>query len=146
VDETSLSASRKCGVVLQPLAVFDIGLAPRNILDVVGIDQADFETFSLQHLIEGDPVNSGRFHDNRFDLASLEPLAEKDQVAGKYPEATHGTCISIFRHCHPMDIGSDVDSGSVEVHFLQLKPALGCAGFWLYLMISSAYLHSVQVR
>jgi hypothetical protein len=97
VDETSLPASRKCGVV----AVFGIGLAPRNILDVVGTDQADFETFSLQHLIEGDPVHSGRFHDNRFNLASLEPLAEEDQVAGKYPEATHGTCIPIFRHCHP---------------------------------------------
>ena len=53
------------------------------------------------------------------DLASLEPVAQRLQIAGKHSEAAHRIFIPILRHGHPMRIGSHIDSGSVEVHLLK---------------------------
>ena len=53
--------------VLQPLAILDVGFAPRHPFDMAGVDQANFQTPALQDLEKGDPVNSCRFHGHRFD-------------------------------------------------------------------------------
>ena len=44
---------------LQPLAVEDIRLAARDVLDVAGIDQVDLETAGFQDFKEGNPVDTG---------------------------------------------------------------------------------------
>jgi hypothetical protein len=53
--------------VLQPLAILDVGFAPRHPFDMAGIDQANFQTSALQDLEKGNPVNSGGFDRDRFD-------------------------------------------------------------------------------
>ena len=63
---------------LQPLAIVDVSLAPRNVLGMAGLDQANLKAVFLQHLKKRNPVNSGRFHGDRLDLAPLEPFAQGD--------------------------------------------------------------------
>jgi NAD(P)-dependent dehydrogenase (short-subunit alcohol dehydrogenase family) len=60
-----------------------------------------------------------RFHGNRLDLAFLEPPAQSNQIGGKYFEPAHRPWIPIFRHGHPIGIGSNIESGRIEVHLLQ---------------------------
>ena len=78
---------------------------------MAGVDQADLQSVSLQHLKKRNPVNSGRFHGDGLGLASLEPLAQGLQIAGQHPEAAHRILIAILRHCHPMRIESVRKSG-----------------------------------
>jgi hypothetical protein len=114
---------------LQPLAVVDVSLAPRNVLGMAGVDQANLKAVFLQHLKKRNPVNSGRFHGDRLDLAPLEPFAQGDQIASKHSETAHGIFVPILRHGHPMRIGSYIDSSSVEVHFLQKSPLSAALAF-----------------
>ena len=53
--------------VLQPLAVLDVGFAPRHPFDMAGVDQTNFQPPALQDLKKGDPVNPCGFHSDRFD-------------------------------------------------------------------------------
>jgi hypothetical protein len=111
---------------LEQLAVFDVSLAPRNVLDMAGVDQANFNAVSLQHLKKWNPVNPSRFHGDGLDLTLLKPVAQGLQIMGEYPEAAHRTLIPIRRHRYPMGAGSHIDSGSIEVHFFQ-ESALSAA-------------------
>jgi hypothetical protein len=59
--------------VLQPLAISDVGLAARHVLDMTGVDQANAKATVFQDLKERNPENPHRFHNDAFDAALLEP-------------------------------------------------------------------------
>jgi hypothetical protein len=44
--------------LLDPLAVQDVGLAPRDVLDVPGVDEHDLEAAILENLEDRDPVQA----------------------------------------------------------------------------------------
>src|SRR5919198_3459745 len=48
--------------VLNPLAIRDIALAPRRLLEVARIDQLHLEAARLEKLGDGDPKDADRFH------------------------------------------------------------------------------------
>jgi hypothetical protein len=54
-----------------------------------------------------------------LDLALLEPMAQAEQIASKYSKTPHWMLIAILGHSYPMRISSHVNSGSVEMHFLE---------------------------
>src|ERR1039458_7726500 len=85
--------------ILQPLAIGYIGLASRNILYGMGVDQQDLESSRLQDLKQRDPVDSRRLHGYGLDLARLQPGRRRVQVFREGRETPHRLRISIPRHC-----------------------------------------------
>ncbi len=64
-----------------PLAVLDIGLASRHVLDVLGVDQEDLEAV-LQQVPDRLPVNPGRFHSDMAHPFGLQPVGQFQQLLG----------------------------------------------------------------
>lgn len=60
--------------VLQPLAIGDVGLAARHVLDMTGVDQANAKATVFQNLKERNPEKTRGFHNYAFDATLLEPV------------------------------------------------------------------------
>ena len=71
--------------LLQPLTVKHIALAARQIFDMAGIDQDDFESARLQDLVRCYPVTAGALQGNCGDAALFDQLLQKAKSA-KTPE------------------------------------------------------------
>ena len=105
--------------LLDPLAVEHIALAPRNVLDVPGIDQQNFDASFLQNLIEGDPIHAGRLHRDGVDATGLQPDGQLDEFMSKAPKLSHGLLVPVFGDRHPMTPRSNVDPRCIEMNFLR---------------------------
>lgn len=66
----------------QPAGIFDIGLSARDILDVVHIDQQEFE-MTFQQIVNGVSVGSGAFQGDMSDLSLLQPVAQGEDLGGE---------------------------------------------------------------
>jgi hypothetical protein len=54
---------------VNPLAIATVRLgAPPQLVAVAGIDQDDLKPLGLEQLVQGDPVDAGRFQGDRGDL------------------------------------------------------------------------------
>ena len=67
-----------------PLAVFHLGLAPGDLLDVLGVDDADREP-RLQEVIHRLPGYARRFHGDPGHPAGGQPVGELQQIRGPGP-------------------------------------------------------------
>jgi hypothetical protein len=57
----------------QPLTFLHITLSSRHVLGAPCVHQVHFQTLSLQHIMEGNPINSRRLQHHRADATTLEP-------------------------------------------------------------------------
>lgn len=101
--------------LLQPLAVEHVAFAPRDVLDVAGIDQQDGEAARFEQFVQRDPVHAGRFHGDGVDMAGIEPVGQVVQIGGEAGKFAHRLLVSIRRHGHVVRGAADVDSGCVGV-------------------------------
>ena len=76
--------------VLQPLAIGDVGLAARHVLDMTGVDQAHPEAAVFQDLKERNPENARGLHRHAFDAALLEPIGQLLEFLGEGTEVRTG--------------------------------------------------------
>jgi len=76
--------------LLNPLTVQHVGLAPRHMLQALGIDQQHFKARRFQLLEHGYPHHPGGLHGHRLDLASFQPLDHSIQLWIKNPKLAHG--------------------------------------------------------
>jgi len=76
----------------QPLAVANIGLPPRDILYVSGIDQDDLHV-AFEHIVNGAPVDPRALHSHNWAIMLAEPVSHSDEIIGEGPE---------FLHLHPL--------------------------------------------
>jgi hypothetical protein len=65
----------------EPLGVLDVGLAARHILDVLGVDEPELEVV-LEQVVDRLPVDAGGLHRDVGDAEALEPVAQRQQLAG----------------------------------------------------------------
>src|SRR5215218_3812392 len=65
----------------EPLGVLDVGLAAGHVLDVLGVDEPELEVV-LEQVVDGLPVDAGGLHRNVRDAEPLEPVAQRQQLAG----------------------------------------------------------------
>src|SRR5271169_2845632 len=122
--------------ILQPLAIGYIGLASRNILYVVGVDQEDLEPSRLQDLKQRDPVHSRRFHGYGLDVARLQPGRRRVQVFRERQETPHRLRISIPRH-RDIDLRrSDIYTRSIQVQARQQGSSCLRVALWVTLSFS----------
>ncbi len=102
--------------VLEPLAVLDIGLPARDVLDVAGVHQADLEAPGLQELEQGDPVHARRLHRHRGDAGLLQPGRQGEEILGEGPEGANRPRLAIERDADVDLSGAHIDAGRVRVH------------------------------
>jgi hypothetical protein len=65
----------------EPLGVPDVGLATGHVLDVLGVDEPELEVV-LEQVVDRLPVDAGRLHRDVGDAEPLEPVAQRQQLAG----------------------------------------------------------------
>ena len=101
--------------VLQPLAILDVGFAPRHPFDMAGVDQTNFQTPALQDL-EGDPVDPCGFDRDCFDCTGYEPVGQGVQLLGKGGEFPHRAIVSLLGHRHIDLGGSNIDASGIGLN------------------------------
>src|ERR1017187_7061123 len=119
--------------ILQPLAIGYIGLASRNILYVMGVDQEDLESSRVQNLKQRNPVHSRRLHGYGLDLARLQPGRSRVQVFRKGRETPHRLRISIPRHSDIDLRRSDIYTCSIQVQARQQGRSCLLVALWVAL-------------
>jgi hypothetical protein len=63
------------------LRIADVGLAPWNILDVLGIDHQRLETGRFQRRVRTLPINARAFHDHQLGLQLRRPFGQCPAIA-----------------------------------------------------------------
>ena len=101
--------------LLQPLAVEHVGLGPRDVLNVPGIDQIDAETAALQQFVEWNPIYTRGFHRHRVHPACPQPVGQRLQLLGKALELPDHAFVTLRRYCHKVARGTHVDARGVRV-------------------------------
>ena len=73
----------------QPRGIADIGLASGYVLGVPRIDQNHIKPALLQNLVNGDPIDPGKFHRDTRHAAGSEPIHQIMQVLRERAERAH---------------------------------------------------------
>jgi hypothetical protein len=88
-----------------PLGVLDVGLPPRHLLDVPGIDQQQLEA-AFQEVIDRLPIDPGRFHRHMGHPLGGQPVGQVQQLGRRGAEASH-VLIHPALGVDPPDAGHD---------------------------------------
>src|SRR5258707_391302 len=74
---TKAGSQQAYGVeILNPLAIGDVALSAWNVLEVMCVDQEDFDAAGLQDLVHRNPVHTGGLHCHGANTAALKPIRE----------------------------------------------------------------------
>ena len=84
--------------ILKPLTIQDVGLAARNVMHVLSIDQMDFNVSRLQDLKQWNPVDASGLHCHRVDAALLQPVRQGVQIFGNLSSGIIATQTAVARH------------------------------------------------
>src|SRR5216683_5743793 len=106
---------------LQPLAVFDVALAPAHVVHVVGIDQHHLQPALLEYFVNGDPVDPGRLHRHRLDATLHQPVGEVMEVGGEGAEFSYWLGVAVARYGHVVAGRSTVDACGVGLNALEQR-------------------------
>src|SRR5260370_41372443 len=72
--------------ILDPLAVGYIALASRDALQIVRVDQINFEPALFQNLKQRNPVHPCRLHRHGLNPAPAKPISKCITAAGQTPQ------------------------------------------------------------
>jgi hypothetical protein len=88
------------------------------------VHKVNLDTTLLQQLEQWDPVNAGRFHRDRPNLAALQPICERVQITRKRAEPPYWLPIAIWGDCHKNLFRSNIDASRIGLeHRCQLLPS-----------------------
>jgi hypothetical protein len=79
------------------------------MLGVAGIDQKDLETAFVEQFEYWDPVDAGRFHDDRLDAAFREPIGQSVKVTGEGAKTANRIGCAIRSHRRHVHGRADVN-------------------------------------
>ena len=113
--------------LLDPLAIQDIALPSRHVLQPAGLDQPHLKASLFQQLEQGDPIDPRGLHRHRRYAALPEPVRQRLQVRSKGAEGPHRLRIASFRDADEMHRGADVNARRVDVDLLQFGRHRGCS-------------------
>ena len=84
---------------------------------VAGVDQEDLEPLGLEQLVQGDPVDAGRFQGDRVDLMLTQEGGDGLQAVrvGRELSNQAGSGVGGEADADPVGAGADVDAGGVRV-------------------------------
>ncbi len=105
--------------VLNPLAVLDVGLLTRHILNVLRVNQAHFNLALLQNLKKRNPVNASGLHRDRLNLALLKPVSQLFQIGRERVKATNWIRVAFGWNCDENLGCAYVDPSGIGLHYWQ---------------------------
>src|SRR5207247_5993045 len=73
--------------ILKPLTIQHVRLAAGNVMDMLSIDQMDFNATRFQDLKQWYPVHPGGFHSHRVHTTLLQPIRQSMKILGKVGNA-----------------------------------------------------------
>ena len=82
-------------------------------MHVTSIDQHHFEAALLEDLVEGNPVDPGRFHRHGLHPALRQPLCQALQIGGEGAELAYRLGVAFGRNRHEMTVLSAIDAGRI---------------------------------
>jgi hypothetical protein len=94
--------------ILQPLAIRDVTLAARNVLDMPGVDQTDLEPMRFEHLKSRDPINTCAFHGYGLDVTLLQPSSKVLQIGREHFKAPNRLICTVMRYSNVQLSGPDI--------------------------------------
>ena len=100
---------------LDPLAVDDVGLAPRDVLHMTGVHENNLQATCLEDVVDRDPINTRSLHRHGFDSAGLEPVGQAVQIRGLRLESAYRFRIPIGGNGHVVVRRPAVDSGGIRI-------------------------------
>src|SRR3990172_2432403 len=109
--------------LLKPLAIKHVGLSPRNVFEVTGVDQLDLEAPLFQKLEERNPVDSGGLRGDGAHATTFEPVGQGAKLTREGAEMTYVSSfgVSTRGNGHIVLLGADVDARSIEIDMLELR-------------------------
>ena len=116
--------------VLNPLALMKVRAFARHILHVSWIHQTRLNAVFFQHVVDGNPVDSCRFHRHGGDAAALQPFRHFAQVAGESIVPADAMIVPVRRHGDKDLPRSDVDACRARMEHGILR-ILSCFGMFL---------------
>ena len=111
--------------LLDPLAVHDVALPPRDVLHVMRVDEHHLEAPGLEDLVEGDPVHPGRFHRDGGDAAGREPVGAAMEFGRDGRERPHRGRVPVGGDGDVVLGRPAIDPRGVRVHALE-ECGAGC--------------------
>src|SRR5262249_16681636 len=103
---------------VDPLAVPAVRLgASAQLVAVAGIDQEDLETLGLEQLVQGNPVDAGRFHGDRGDLVLPQEGGYGFQASRMSRKLAHqaGSGVGGETNTDPVGATAQGDAGGVRM-------------------------------
>src|SRR5262249_19906471 len=105
--------------ILKPLAIQHVGLASRNMVYVLSIDQMNFDVARLQDLKKWNPVDARRLHRYRVDTTALQPVRQAMQVFSESGKRSHRFGVPVGRYSDE-DFGcTNINTSGVRSHYRQ---------------------------
>src|SRR6266516_4132731 len=105
--------------ILEPLTIQYVGLAARNVVHVLSIDQMDFNISRLQDLEERDPVDARGLHSHCVDAALLQPVRQGVQILSECGKRSDRFGISIGRDGDNNLGRPNINAAGVGSHYRQ---------------------------
>ena len=116
---------------LQPLRIAHVRLATGNMLGVTCIDQNYLKAALVEQFKNRDPVDAGRFHDDRLDPAFRKPISQPVQISSESPKTANRVGCAVSAHRRHMHGCTDIDGCCVWID--HRKPGVRCLRFCLAL-------------
>jgi hypothetical protein len=102
--------------LLEPLGIVPVRLASRHGLDMPRIDEVRRDSMLLKQLEDRHPIDPGRFHGDRVNVAGDQPVHQCVQIWGKGLKDAHRLAVAVRWHgdhnraradVHPRSMGMD---------------------------------------
>ncbi len=113
--------------ILDPLAVGYVALASGHTLQIVRIDQINFEPALLQYLKQRDPVHPCRLHRHSLNPAPAKPIGKCMEVAGEAAEPARRLLITIWWYRDENLLRANIDASRIRLQYHRSALPLLCS-------------------
>src|SRR5713226_3417592 len=103
--------------ILDPLTVGYIALASRDALQIVRVDQINFEPAFFQYLKQWNPVHSCRLHRHGLNPAPAEPIRKCMKIAGETAEPARRLLITIRWYRNVNLLRTNIDASCIRLQY-----------------------------
>ncbi len=104
---------------LDPLAVAEVGLPSRHVVERSSVDEHDLDAARFEQLVDRDPVDVRALHGHRLHALLGEPVRERVQLDGRRAEHPNVRGLALRWSANPVLCAADIDAGDQRLDHWQ---------------------------